>query len=296
MRILPLLSLLLLPLSLFGQTQIQGSIIDKLKGEQVPFATVGLIKENIGGNADENGQFSITSTKQQQDDTLIVSSMGYQTRKVPLSTLSQHKGTIALSPLPTALKEVVVRNDYKWTYSTLNDFSGCGHEFVSSSGYHTQLAQHFDVGTSGAILSSVAICRFSIPLIAREKARFRIRVYDMDPVTRAPSTDLCNQVIEVSTKSSHVVVDMQPYNILIPNKDFFVAVEWLKIPYNEQRVDWKGPNGEKQVHISYSPSIGWTKQKNDTMQAWVLNYKNEWSLWRSPFNKTSVSIAATLKY
>jgi hypothetical protein len=117
----------------------------------------------------------------------------------------------------------------------------------------------------------------------------------MNTITKAPSADLCNEIIEVKTKSKIIEVNLEKYDIQIPNKDFFIAVEWLKIPYNMKTSKIK-INGKKEEHITYHPSIGWTDAKNDQVEAWSLDYKNNWRRMFSMINKTSVSIAATIKY
>ena len=99
----------------------------------------------------------------------------------------------------------------------------------------------------------------------------------------------------MKTRSKTITVNLEKYKIRIPNKDFFVAVEWLKIPYSESKSTIK-INGKETEHITYRPSIGWTKNPNPQMEAWMLDYKN---IWRKMFKssiRTSVSISATVKY
>jgi len=117
----------------------------------------------------------------------------------------------------------------------------------------------------------------------------------MDTLSKAPSKDLCNQIIEVITRRKTINLNLEKYKIYIPDKDFFVAIEWLKIPFNENKFKVK-INGDKVDRISYRPSIGWTDNVNSKMEAWMLNYKNEWHPMFQMNNKTSVSIAATVKY
>lgn len=253
------------------------------------------MKENIGTNANEDGIFILLSKGTKENDTLIISCVGYRTQKLPIDRNNKTGLVIELTEQATILNEVVVKNKTNWTTETLNDFSKCGSSFITSSGYQTQLAQHFEAKEENSILTEIKICRMAIALLDPEKTIFRIRIYDIDTITKSPSTDLCDQIIEVKTRSKTISINLEEYKIHIPSKDFFVAVEWLKIPFNESKSKMK-VNGKEVEHITYRPSIGWTDNVNSKMEAWMLDYKNVWRPMFKMNNKTSVSISATVKY
>lgn len=98
-----------------------------------------------------------------------------------------------------------------------------------------QLAQHFYIQEKGAFLTHLKICAAGNPLFNSETNTFRIRIYARDSLTGAPSNDLCNQTIQVTTKKQVIKLNLEKYNIYIPSRDFFVAIEWLIIPANEER-------------------------------------------------------------
>jgi CarboxypepD_reg-like domain len=287
--------LLLFPLLTVGQISISGKVINYRTKEAIAFATVGLLKENIGTNALEDGSFQLSLSRTKFNDTLIFSCVGFTTLKLPVDNFKTSNIIIELSEQQTILNEVIVTNKSSWTSETLNDFSKCGNSFVTSSGYQTQLAQHFQAPKDNSILQEIKICRFSVPLVATEKTIFRIRIYDIDTLKKSPSSDLCDQIIEVKTRSKTISVNLEKYKIYIPNKDFFVAIEWLKIPFNESKSKTK-VNGKNVEHITYRPSIGWTDNVNTKMEAWMLDYKNNWRPMFKMNYKTSISISATVKY
>jgi hypothetical protein len=286
--------LLLFPFLTIGQTTISGKVINHKSKEAIAFATVGLMIENIGTNALEDGSFHLVSSNK-LNDTLIVSCVGFSTFRIPVDIFNKGENIIELTEQQTVLADVVVTRKTTWTHKTLNDFSKCGNNFITSGGYQTQLAQHFQVSEENSILTEIKICRMSTAVVAPEKTIFRIRIYDIDTLKKSPSSDLCDQIIEIKTRSKTVSVNLKKYKIHIPKKDFFVAVEWLKIPYNESKSKLK-VNGKEIEHITYSPSIGWTDNVNSKMEAWMLDYKNIWRPMFKMNNKTSVSISATVKY
>lgn len=290
-----LITFLLSPLYFFGQISFQGKVINAKSKEIIPFATIGLIKENIGTNATEDGGFSLTSKTTKTNDTLIISCVGFITQKQPVDGNNKTNLVIELTEQVTFLTEIVVKNKINWTTETLNEFSNCGNSFITSSGFQTQLAQHFQVNEENSILTKIKICRMSIALLDPEKTIFRVRIYDIDTLRKSPSTDLCDQIIEVKTRSKIINLDLDKYKIRIPSKDFFVSIEWLKIPFNESKSKVK-INGKEVEHISYRPSIGWTDNISSKIEAWMLDYKNVWRPMFKMNNKTSVSISATVKY
>jgi hypothetical protein len=252
-------------------------------------------KENIGTNTDEGGVFSLMSKTTKTNDSFIISCVGFVTQKLPVDVDNKTTLVIELEEQVTFLSEIVVKNKTSWTTETINEFSKCGNSYTTSSGFQTQLAQHFQVKEENSILTSITICRMSIALLASEKTIFRVRIYDIDTFTKAPSTDICNQIIEVKTRNKIINLDLEKYKIHIPSKDFFVAVEWLKLPFNESRSKMK-INGKEVEYITYRPSIGWTDNVNTRMEAWMLDYKNIWRPMFTNNGKTSVAISATVKY
>lgn len=222
---------LLLPICASAQKTYTGTIVNQRTNDKIPFATVGLIKENIGTNADEAGNFTLISKAGKPNDSLIISSVGYETLKLALVSFSNP--VIPLQEKQGYLKEVTVTARQKWIYETLSKTGECGISAVTSNGAQTQIARIFHAPVENAILSQVWICKTN-PFFENHKTIFRLRVYDMDTLTKGPAHELCDQVIEIKTSAKTVTVDIEQYKIHIP-RDFFVAIEWLRIPYNEHR-------------------------------------------------------------
>ncbi len=57
------LLIFLFPLVCFGQTNYRGTVKDKKNNKAISFATIGLMKVNIGTTSDENGKFELKSFK-----------------------------------------------------------------------------------------------------------------------------------------------------------------------------------------------------------------------------------------
>ena len=50
-------------------------------------------------------------------------------------------------------------------------------------------------------------------IIDPDKTIFRIRIYDIDTLTRSPSTDLCDKIIEIKTNGKFINLNVEKYRI-----------------------------------------------------------------------------------
>ncbi len=122
----------------------------------------------------------------------------------------------------------------------------------------------------------------------------------MEFITRKPSIDLIDTIIEVKSNKRHVHIDLENYKIKIAQKDFFIAVEWIKIPYNERNQKVK-VNGQKVVLQQFSPFLSYkVKQQtfNDNLndvEIWQQNYMGKWLKLPTNENRTLL-ISAKIKY
>ncbi|MBN2820568.1 MAG: carboxypeptidase-like regulatory domain-containing protein [Bacteroidales bacterium] len=89
---------------------IYGRLIDTDSGEGIPFATIMVKDLGKGVISNAQGDFIIPKTIQNQNDTLIISCMGYTSKYVNLKNLKkQELNTIALKVAVILLDEVVIK-------------------------------------------------------------------------------------------------------------------------------------------------------------------------------------------
>jgi hypothetical protein len=279
---------LLLPLTSVGQG-LTGTVVNSETKEGVPFATVGLVKRNTGTNADEKGHFKL-NTSPAPNDSFIVSSVGYETLRMAADKVSSDI-SFELKPKEATLKEIIVVGNYHWTRTTLGQYSDCGSHYYTASTAINQVAQHFKTIEANAYLSEVEICKYGIAIIDPARTKFRIRIYSMDTVTRQPSIDLCDSIIELDVRGRRVKVNLDKYNILIPGQDFFVAVEWLRIPLNEQKNTARLDGLNKVVYSTYNPLLAIKEEGNSAWENWHLDYTGKWRQFR-----WKLMISATVRY
>lgn len=272
-------------ISISAQKIYTGHVINKNTKQPVSYATIAFLKINKGTNANEIGYFTI-DVNGNENDTLAVSSIGYNTLKMPVSSL-HYNISIELDEKPSILKEVTVQNAFKNSV-TLNKYSSC---LLSHYATNYKIAQHFTAPTKNALLSEINICKSS------RKATFRILVYDMDTITKIPTTELTDTIIEVNSEKKRVNINVEQYKIIIPNRNFFIAIEWLLIPENAYAETYT-INGEKKTMINYAPMISFKEIKEvEGIVALRQYYSGKWEdIVSSDGRKKRFLISVKLKY
>ena len=104
--------LIFMPLTLHAQKNISlsGKVIDD-KGQEVPYAAIGIVSKNIGTTSTEDGTFYFQISTAELKDTLSFSSLGFFTHKLPVLKLIQSEEVeIVLEEKTTSLSEVVVNS------------------------------------------------------------------------------------------------------------------------------------------------------------------------------------------
>jgi hypothetical protein len=111
---------------------IKGLVINKESKEILPFATICIKNKSIGVVANENGLFEFHIGKEYNNDTLIVSMLGYKIFELPLHKLKPDSSTIKfeMEQTATVLKAIEInaitapeimqniRRSYKINYTT----------------------------------------------------------------------------------------------------------------------------------------------------------------------------------
>jgi hypothetical protein len=179
---------------------------------------------------------------------------------------------LALEPKSGQMEEILISPNRQKKIYTLNRFGHC-----SSNWYQTgldaiyQLAQRFTAPQEGMQLTAIELCKDPSASV------FRIRIYDVASDYQYPSKDLIDTVIEVRSEEGHVRIDLEEFDIVIPGKGFFVAIEWLFIPFNEQREKIK-LNGRITYSSYYKPAIRYiNNQDKEKENTWRLGFNGRWS-------------------
>ena len=95
---------LILLLTMSVSAQVKGVVLDSISGIPIPYVSIWVENENFGTTSEENGEFSIHSTK--SSDKLIFNVLGYEKITLPINAVK----IVKLIPTSIELNEVVISN------------------------------------------------------------------------------------------------------------------------------------------------------------------------------------------
>ncbi len=91
---------------------IQGTILDALTKKPIELASIALTNSTEGTVTDENGKFALDALKISPQASILVSCIGYKTKRISVGTILNSKGdfNVSLTPELELLQEVVIRD------------------------------------------------------------------------------------------------------------------------------------------------------------------------------------------
>jgi 5-hydroxyisourate hydrolase-like protein (transthyretin family) len=293
-------------------------VIDSETAKPVPSVSITIVQAALSITTEKDGIFVIPGDLEKMRDTIILYTQNYSTIKIPLNKLST-MDTIGMKKLTTTnntIKLAVDNDTLLNNYNRLDVGNYVGLHIGNAEFKYLQIAQRFEAPRAGSVLKKVTINRLAFyvhkgiidkygnfderqyPYSELEHTKFRIRIYDADPITGNPGKDLCTQIIEVkSTDQKQLATNLTNYNIQIPNKTFFVAVEWLRDYLSMGYVHIDDAIGKRKGHVNYRPAIGLSPSKGDKLNIWALNLNHEWKpyTYHSP-DFTDLAIKAVVGF
>ena len=104
--------LILLPLLSIGQSwkRIPGEVKDRRNGKGIPYAQVRILNSSIGVITNFSGEFRLVIPTEHFRDTIRISSIGYQSRYIPIqSLLDSNFISVSLGTREYSLKEISIK-------------------------------------------------------------------------------------------------------------------------------------------------------------------------------------------
>lgn len=332
LRLFLVITLYLSSLMANAQTVFEGQIINKTSEAPVPNVNIQLARERITITSNAQGYFRITSADSVVKDTLIFSSVGYHTLKL-LTGAYQKNSFISLVPATTTLEEVNITNE-KLKIVRLNkfDLSNIKEDppevktdpfppvvtYPFSPRYRF-FAKLFTAPQGNVVLTGVDMGRRELnetkypdqPLVTSHiKARFWLHVLSVNQKTGAPDTLLFSKIINLTDKALWVKLDLRKDNIIITPAEFYIAIEWMHIPFNEviklfyapkvRKVSKKGNQVLEDVSeyaTLYEPALIEYENKKPAV-SWIKNHENKWQRYDSAESgqKHEIALSATITY
>ncbi len=236
--------------SLFAVLQLQaqeiffeGKVFDHKTKGPIPYVNLSFLNTLKGTSTDEEGHFFIDLPVGYLKKQVHISSLGYKDTIVQAEKLYKAK-RFEMTEESFALDEVVV-SEKSGNSDVLNPISSYSlTSGFSSSSTPWVLALYFpNIGTQKKHIEKLTVFLKKSGDFKRETAKFRIRVYDVDKITKSPGRDLLQKsvVIEYDVKKDYVSLDLSDFDIEVPREGVYVGLEWLFVPSNRYRKTEKDP-------------------------------------------------------
>jgi len=88
---------------------IRGHVFDNDSKTPLPFASIGILEENIGTITNNDGYFTLKVPASFSGTSLVVSHLGYMSQNIPVQLLSEQKVDLFLERRVISLQEVIIR-------------------------------------------------------------------------------------------------------------------------------------------------------------------------------------------
>ena len=208
--------------------QLAGSITDAKTGQGIPFVNIGVLGQSLGTVSSEQGTYRLTYQPALAADTVRVSSLGYQPRRLLLRELLAQP-SLALVPEAVPLTDVRVqaRNPLRHLH-TLGFTKADGNTTINfhSADYGAEVGTRIQLRRQPTALQSVT---FNISKNQVGKLTFRVNIYHLNAAGEPTNVKLLPHDLVVTTDAAQgpVTVDLSADKILL-REDFFLALEWLR--------------------------------------------------------------------
>ncbi len=280
---------MLFPLLLLMAFQMQaqevlfeGHVYDGKTKEPIPYVNLSFLNTLKGSSTDEQGHFYLDIPTHFLERQVHISSLGYNDTIIDAKVLYESK-RIDMIEESFELDEVVVVENFG-NSDVLNPISSYSlTSGFSSSATPWVLGLYFpNIGAQKKYVDKVTVFLKKNENFKRESAKFRIRIYDVDPVTKKPSGDLLRKsiVLEHNVKKDYVSIDLAAFNIEVPQRGIYVGLEWLFVPSNWYIQKEINPlTNKKMVEDRFAPTFRGIYTQNQNYKVMIYGM-GEWTDFR----------------
>ncbi|MBK6700465.1 MAG: carboxypeptidase-like regulatory domain-containing protein [Saprospiraceae bacterium] len=210
-----------------AQTTLKGVVVDSDHQTVLAFVNIGIKKKNIGTSSLDDGTFSIMIPKQNENDTLTLSMVGYSELNIPIqSIITTHQKTFQLKEKISSLNTVIVTASKLVERKFGIKKTGTITHFTDGSTHQNdifEIAQRIQLDT---ILSKITSVNLHINQSRKDSGTFRINFYKY--AGNRPSERIIETSI-IQTKQIQegwLKFDLTPYNVYLKGS-FVVAIEFI---------------------------------------------------------------------
>lgn len=262
-RLICLFSLLLFfhKLAISQTPSYLGRLLDKSNNNTIEYGHIYLKGKPYGVLSNIDGLFSLSNIS--QNDTVVVSCVGYETLTLTFDALTIKQQDIFLNPKIYNLTSAKIKSGEPRIIKTgflvpkiENDKISGTHHGRISDGY-TLINTGFQIATfienKEEKIGLIQYVEFFLHKEGIANTPSRLRLYSVNDMG-APKEDLLNKSIIVTDGKNNkwVKVDLRDYQIELPQNGFFIAMEWLQtnneaFVYNSKYKNFVGNRGKERL-------------------------------------------------
>jgi hypothetical protein len=276
--------ILLFLFTLSATAQIKGVVKDSITKEPIAYVALVYEKTLIGTNTNEKGEFELISN----DAKTIISCLGYNSKTIKLSQTNE----IFLSPKTQEIQEVLVRNRKNTSEIVIGDYHDS--EISFANGGASQIWAKF-IKNSEEIKKHPFLNKIQFTTKSRVKnAKLKLRFFSVNNLGHVGSDLIFDEIIVTVKKGTHRnSVNLENYNITIPNEGIFIGFENLIIEENKYEYNYSIEGNDKKLKgIKYEPTI--KGYESDEYNVWTIK-NNKSTLFNAKHKKDSKPIELGIK-
>ena len=216
----------LLANSAIGQNEaIQSKIINS-KGLDIPYATLTITNSNFGKVTFEDGSFELDIKENHMHDTIIVSALGYQTKKIAYqSFITKRPAYIKLEEYTYQLDEVMVSSSKIEPLTLGITKKKSNSNFTLSTPLKgASVATRFNDKKEMLLLKEVSVVIGSENI---DLLQLRCHIFSVHPVTGLPDKDLYKENLIQGTTADKKILTFTLKEEFWIDQPFFVGFEWI---------------------------------------------------------------------
>lgn len=220
--------LLLMTASVKAQTY-SALLLNKQTKEPVAYANVGIAEKNMGAISDDKGSFTLALSTAHDQDSLTLSMIGYEARKIRVTDfkrLSLSKEPIYLIPKKRQLNEVVItskKHHHRQLGNTANNKQTVFGFEQYRPGY--EVGTYIKIKESPTYIDSI---RINVAKCEYDSVFLRVNIY---VEVEGRMENILTEPIYISTDKAtamkNLCIDLTRKNIVVKH-DFILSVELVK--------------------------------------------------------------------
>jgi len=260
--------------------KISGFVTDSESGQKLCYASIMVINHALGISSDTNGFFELSLPDSLKNDTLVVSYVGYISRKICISSFKSD--TIDLVPQTFSLSEIVIKpstkksklifinrfnkSDCSVKY-TLDPFDGRGNQWLPYRAMEPSIESiYFPYNPDYNSVKKIKEIWVYLNNFRNPPTFCRLRILSSTE-SLTPDQDLLAEPVDLTVNESSQLlkINVEKYSLTLPKQGIFVGIELLIIPENAREFQ----NNLGDVTTIFSPFLSYIPTTEPKYKFWL---------------------------